>query len=130
MQIDLTWNFFTTPLVVALSTYFLARYMNKKDADREKREVKREEERTEQRRKLSEALAEKEKMKEQELTAWRERYEKNICSIKEGIKSVTQIARDIDHHKVEVEDCEKRSTQQWQMIGHHKHTDSGKVVIE
>lgn len=130
MQIDFTWNLFTTPLVVALSTFFLARYMNKKDKDREEREHKREAERAEERQKLSEALAEKEKMKQEELTAWRNRYEQNICTIKEGIKSVTHIAKDIDHNKVEVEDCEKRSTQQWHMIGHHQHDERGKVVIE
>lgn len=93
MQIDLTWNLFVSPIMIAGSTLIITRYLNHKDKKREEREQKREAEKTEQRAKLTEALKEKEALKEAELTGWRQRYETNVNDIKGRLEEIKTCMR-------------------------------------
>ena len=59
-HIDVTWNLFMTPIVVALSTAFLARYMNNKEREKETARLERAKEKDKKDAQIAELLAEKE----------------------------------------------------------------------
>ena len=86
MQIDLTWSFFTTPLFI----FFLGLYMHSREKKREKNEAK-----------LAELLKDKEFLKEQELTTWRQHYtesleasKETLCAIKNSVAGIKENLHD------------------------------------
>ena len=90
MQIDLTWGTFTSPLATAIATIIITYFVHKKEKKREEREVEREREKAEARKKMAKLLSEKEELKEKDLNEWRQRYEKNVGDIKNGVAVITE----------------------------------------
>ena len=93
MQIDVTWNLFTTPLFI----FFLGLYIHAREKKREKNEAK-----------LAELLKDKELLKEHELTTWRQHYTESLENSKEtlcAIKNTVSTIKENLHDKVDWAHC-------------------------
>ena len=92
-HIDVTWNLFMTPIVVALSTAFLARYMNNKEREKETARLERAKEKDKKDAQIAELLAEKEADKIIAIEERWARHTKPQCAIKEKVEQISEDLR-------------------------------------
>jgi predicted transcriptional regulator len=112
MQIDLTWNLFTTPVVVAISTLLLARWLNNRDTKREEKGKKVALEKETKDQEIAQLLAQLEAEKEKASAAWRKTQTDTLCKV----KSVLEEHLDRLSGKVDKDDCEKVHKATWDAI--------------
>ena len=88
----MTWNFFSTPILIAALGYFIKKLIDDTQSNATQRNA---------------------------LTV------AELASIK---ACLTAIKMDMENRVTRV-DCEKRGSEKWDVIYHHKHTDNGEVVV-
>ncbi len=112
----ITWNLYTTPIVVAVSTGIILAFINRifKKGDKKDLTIAT---LLAERESLKEIhLAEKEVLKESKLQLWQQSYTNTQCGIKNALDRIEENLG----KKVEKDDCIRESTNKWREINNLK----------